>query len=640
MKTTEKPIDITDIKNESADKFEQSPEKLALALRIQTLFKGAYEAKDQMNLMETWAKCDDYVHSIQNEPQTEEDPGMVTNIIKSAIDGQLSDIMDKPFNTSALGREPGDHMFAEDVQNAMDFVLDKNLFKTKLNLSEHDRLELGTSVIKTFTDKEALNKRGLPTFEVVSPANFFPDPKWSASYLLQDCEFIIHAVPKPLSWIRRNFKDGKHVKRSVTWIYDPTLDIDTTKTDEVSVATSQKALLIECYMKDENGDIFCVHVANNIILEDSREKGIVGTKLQRRNLFPFEVIICYPLRGTGWGMGDVEYLMPTQDLINDLDDQIIMSSRLMGNPQMAVILSRAGKGFDARKWTNAPGLRVPFREPGAFEVIPGIPVSRDVVDRREKAFQEADIVSGRSDVNRGETPGAVTAASAIRALQEAGQKTVVHKAEMMKQGWSNVLHLLYDEMITNWDEGMWIRINGDKPDFTFFDPTQLKQAPVMIPNMSPNEGEDSLKQLMGDPQPMMGPDNQPMMHPPQPMLDDQGIPQLDETGPMYHPPQPMMAPPQPMTREAEFDLKLNLGNGLPTDKAFIYQSILELAKLSINGQPVISWQEIRNYLRSEVGLPLDSDDAVMEQSMLQNAPPMDPNLPMIKGVPKIEPVAS
>lgn len=640
MPTLEKLTNITDIKNESTDKFQQSPEKLALAMTIQQLFKGAYEAKDQMDLMDKWATFDDYVHSIQNEPNSEEQPGMVTNIIKSAIDGQLSDIMDKPFNTSALGREPGDHMFAEDVQNAMDFVLDKNLFKTKLNLSEHDRLELGTSVIKVMTDMEALNKRGLPTIEVVSPANFFPDPKWSASYLLQDCEFIIHAVPKPLSWIRRNFKDGMHVKRSVTWIYDPTLDIDTTKTDEVTVQTSQKALLIECYMKDENGDIFCVHVANDIILEDSRENDIIGTKLQRRNLFPFEVIICYPLRGTGWGMGDVEYLMPTQDLINDLDDQIIMASRLMGNPQMAVILSRAGKGFDMRKWTNAPGLRVPFRETGAFEPIPGIPVSRDVVERREKAFQEADIVSGRSDVNRGETPGSVTAASAIRALQEAGQKTVVHKAEMMKQGWSNVLHLLYDEMITHWDEGMWIRINGDKPDFTFFDPSQLKQAPIMVPNISAGDGEDSLKQLMGDPQPIMDADNQPMMHPQIPMTDGQGMQMTDETGPMFHPQQPMMAPPQPMTREAEFDLKLNLGNGLPTDKAFIYQSIVELAALNIGGQPVISWQEIRSYLRTEVGLPLEPDDAVLQQSMLQNAPPMDPSVPMIKGVPSNEPVAS
>ncbi|GAB7057353.1 hypothetical protein JCM16163A_41020 [Paenibacillus sp. YK5] len=569
-----KPIDEIQAADKPVQIPEQSDEKKALAAHVQDLFRGAYNAKMQMDLMNIWAKCDDYVHSIQNEPETEDQPGSVTNIIKPIIDSEISDIIDKPFSVDALGREPGDQMYADDVCHALEFVLDRNQFKNKLTIAEHDRLELGTSIIKVFTDHEALQGRGLPTFEVVSPANFFPDPKWTAAHLIQDCEFIIHAVPRPLSYIRRMFPEwGKYVKRQVSWPYDPTLDLDTMRTDEVQVITSQKALLIECYMKDENGDIFCVHVANNLVLEDSREKGIKGTKLQRRNQFPFEVIICYPRRGTGWGMGDVEYLFPTQDLINDMDDQIRMSARLMGNPQMAISLTAAGKGFDARKWTNKPGLRIPFRDINAFTPIPPIPVSPDVPRRREKAFEEANIISGRPDVNRGNTPGqGVTAASAIIALQQAGQKTVVHKMEMLKQGWTRILELLYDEMVTNWDEGMWIRINGDTPDFKFLDPSKLKNVPIMVPNMSPLEGEDTIKEL------------------------------LDESM-------------QPMTREAEFDLRLSLGNGLPTDKAFVYQTLLDLAKLTVEGKPVISWQEIRNYLRTQVGLPLESDDQFNQMMM-------------------------
>ncbi len=394
-----KPIDEIQAADKPVQIPEQSDEKKALAAHVQDLFRGAYNAKMQMDLMNIWAKCDDYVHSIQNEPETEDQPGSVTNIIKPIIDSEISDIIDKPFSVDALGREPGDQMYADDVCHALEFVLDRNQFKNKLTIAEHDRLELGTSIIKVFTDHEALQGRGLPTFEVVSPANFFPDPKWTAAHLIQDCEFIIHAVPRPLSYIRRMFPEwGKYVKRQVSWPYDPTLDLDTMRTDEVQVITSQKALLIECYMKDENGDIFCVHVANNLVLEDSREKGIKGTKLQRRNQFPFEVIICYPRRGTGWGMGDVEYLFPTQDLINDMDDQIRMSARLMGNPQMAISLTAAGKGFDARKWTNKPGLRIPFRDINAFTPIPPIPVSPDVPRRREKAFEEANIISGRPEL--------------------------------------------------------------------------------------------------------------------------------------------------------------------------------------------------------------------------------------------------
>lgn len=570
---------------------EQTDAQKSLAAHIQELFRGAFNAKNQMDLPEIWAQCDDYMHNIQNEPETEEDPGSVTNIIKPIIDSQISDIIDKPYSTDALGREPGDQMFAEDVEHGLQFVLDKNYFKEKLTDSEHDRLELGTTIVKVYTDHEALQKRGLPTFEIISPANFFPDPKWTKYNLLQDCEFIIHAVPRPLSWIRRNFPQwGKYVKRQISWVYDPTLDLDTTRTDEVTVVTSQKALVIECYMRDENGDIYCVHVANDIVLEDSRDKKIIGTKLQRRNLFPFVAIVCYPRRGTGWGMGDVEYLFPTQDLINDMDDQIRMAARLMGNPQMAISLTAAGKGFDARKWTNKPGLRVPFRDVNAFKPIPAMEVSNSIPARREKAFEEANIISGRPDVNRGQTPGqGVTAASAIIALQQAGQKTVVHKQEMLKQGWTKVLEFLYDEMRVNWDDGMWIRINGEKPDFKFIDPSKLGQVPIMVPNLEANadNGMDTVKTL------------------------------LDESG-------------AAMTRDAEFDLQLNLGNGLPTDKAFVYQTLLDLAKLAINGQPVISWQELRDYLRNQVGIPLQSDSNLQQPTQppgMPGQPPMAPGMP-------------
>lgn len=613
MKKDDNPQDIMDEKHIDGDAPIQSEAEEKLARRVQELFRGAYESKDQMDLMSRWALYDDYKHNIQNEPQNPEHPGSVTNIIHPTIEGQISDLTDKPFSTVAEGREPGDHLYAEDVQRAMDFVLERNQFPVKLDLSEHDRLELGTTAIKVYFNPDELGGKGLPSFEIISPANFFPDPKWTATHLLQECEFIIHAVPRPLSWIRKKFPErGKYIQRETTCPYDPTLDIPTTRTDEVQVATSMKALLIECYMRDDNGEVYCVHVANHIILEDSREV-LKGKKLQRRDQFPFVAIPCYTQRGTGWGQGDVELLIPTQDLINDLDDQIRMNARLMGNPQI-VVGQGAGKGFDIRKWTNKPGLRIPMRDQNSYSVVQGQNVSSDIPNRREKAFEEANIISGRPEVNRGEAPGQVTAASAIMALQQAGQKTVLHKAKMWKQGWSKVLELLYDEMIENWEEPIWVRINGDSPDYEFIDPKSLRNAPVMVPNITPMEGEDPIKQLMSDPEPVMM-DGQPM---------------VDEFD------QPIMRP-KPMTRDAEFDLTLNIGDGLPSDKVFMYQTFIELSNKIIEGRPVISWQEFRTFMRDNIGIPLQNDEQIQEQLMqsqmammgAQGMPPGQPQAPPI-----------
>lgn len=597
--------DIMDEKNVDPDIPEQSDEQHRLACRVQELFRGAYEAKDQMDLMNKWATFDDYKHGIQNEPQSPDHPGSKTNIIHPIIESQISDLTDKPFSVTAEGHEPGDDMYSDEVQHALDFILDRNQFQAKLDLSEHDRLELGTTIIKVYMDTDALGGKGLPTFEIISPANFFPDPKWSATHLLQECEFAAHAVPRSLSWIRRKFpKWGKYVVRETTCPYDPDLDTPNFKTDEVQPSTSQKALVIEAYMKDANGELYCVHVANNLVLEDSREK---QRKIQRRNQFPFVAIPCYTQRGTGWGQGDVELLIPTQDLINDLDDQIRMNARLMGNPQI-VVGQNAGKGFDMRKWTNKAGLRVPMRDHTAFKVVEGTNVSSDVPVRREKAFEEANIISGRPDVSRGEAPGSITAATAIMALQQAGQKTALHKAKQWKQGWSRVLELLYDEMIDNWDDPMWMRTGGERPDYKFIDPSALRNVPVMAPNLNPGQDEEAIKPLM---------DTQPMMNGEEPMLDEYGQPQMQSV---------------PMTKEAEFDLKLTIGDGFPSDKVFQYQTMIENAKLVLEGRQVISWQEYRRFLKENLGLHLGDDNAIQ--------PPMTPGMAPPGMPPGMSPMAA
>ena len=590
------PVDIIDQSEREMEDAPQSAEERQLAIRVQELFRMAWDAKQQLNLVQIWRKCDDYKHNRQNPKQAEEHPGSVTNVIHRIVESQIADLIDKPYSTSAKGWEPSDDMFSEQAQNVMDYVLYRNKFKEKVNLGEHDRLELGDSIYKVYFDPDPLNGRGLPTFEPISPANWFPDPKVTAPYLLQTGEFVIHATSRSLSWLRSKFKRGKYVTRQVNVPYDPDDNWTDAETDEVHTETSQKALLIECYMRDEDGELYCLHVANDILLEDSRKS---NKPVQRRNLYPFVHINCYPRRGTIWGMGDVELLIPTQDLINELDDQIRINSRLMGNPQIVVGMG-AGKGFDFRKWTSKPGLRIPMRDQNSFSVVPAVPISSDVPIRREKAFQEADLIAGTPDVNRGEKPGAVTAAAAIMALQQAGQKTVVHKNEMFKAGWQEILELLFDEVMDNWDSEMWIRIDGEKPDWKFVNPADFKSIPQMVPNAlfgaEGFEDEEPIKQLTDD----------------------------DGNG---------------MTRDAQYDFQINLGNGFPNDRAFMLQMMTDFANLVFPEGPAITRSEMRRYMRDQVGMDLDEDQEqpLQPPAMQPNvAPPLPPGMP-IQDAPPVAP---
>ena len=51
----------------------------------------------------------------------------------------------------------------------------------------------------------------------------------------------------------------------------------------------------------------------------------------------------------------------------------------------------------------------------------------------------------------------------------------------------------------------------------------------------------------------------------------------------------------------------------------MYQTVVELSKAIIDGRSVITWKEFREYLRGEVGLPLD-DDVNIQQPQLPGIP--------------------
>jgi len=590
----DKPIDVIDSKIRNPESIIQTKEEKALAARVQELFTASYNAKEQLGKSEIWKKCDDYKHNRQNPPTSEIDPGSVTNIIHPIIEAMIADLVDKPSSVEAKGWEPSDHMLSEQSKHMLEFVLDRNRFKIKLNQSEHDRLELGTTIMKVYFDHDTLGGRGLPIFEPISPANYFPDPKVQTAHLLQECEFMIHAVPRPLSWFRKQWPDkGKYVVREVSVPYNPEIFEDQ-GADETEVTTSEKALLLECYMKDKDGSMYCLHVANHILLEDSREV-LKGKKVNRRDVYPFVVIPCYIQRGQIWGQSDIEMLIPVQDVINDMDDNIRITARLMGNPQIVVGMG-AGRSFDYRKWTNMPGLRIPMRDINAWRVVEPQSVSSDIINRREKGFMEANVISGRTDISFEQSYGAVRAASAIMAIKQEGQKGVTHKAEMFKTGWRDVLELIMDEIITNWDTEMWVRVGGEKPDFRFYDPSKLSNVPQMIPDQRQ-------------------------------MLDESGIPIPGEYEHFIKPLEDDDG--NQMTREVQLDLSLSMGNGLPSDKAFMYQTVAELSKAIIDGRSVITWKEFREYLRTEVGLPLE-DDMNASQPQLPGMPGM-PGQPMMPG---------
>jgi hypothetical protein len=523
---------------------------------VQDQYMASFVEKDRLGLHELWAKCEDYWGGKQNPPKKVGDkvsPASVTNVIMPNVESMVADLVMEPLEITLTGWTTSERAVAPRGELAMQWVWEKNKMTMKRDRFERQRSKFGTGIWKVYFDGQAHGMIGMPVVEPVNPANFFPDPKVRSYDQLHMADYIIHAVPRARKYLGRVYGEkALQLETPAASPYNPEIFGDSSAFDKIS---NDKVLVLERWTVEKGGRLRKVVVADNVVLYDSDEDGDENQKKKgfyALNRYPFVVVPCYQREGMLWGIGDVEYLMPTQDLINDLDDQIRMNARLMGNIQKVIAIA---SGINPQQWTNEPGLNIPARDINGFKIVqpPNMPMY--VLNRRGEALNsETQLITGRTDAVEGRRPGSVRAASAIVALQEAGLRRVNHKKMMAQQGLSEVFSIVLDFITEYWDTEVEIGeevMNADGGE---------SSKPVMF----------SGKELRDIP-----------------ILTGQGIPLLDDkTG-------------QPMTQRASFDVTVNIGAGFISSKSYIYQATLELAQAGL-----ITKEEGRAVLKQILSWPI------------------------------------
>jgi len=531
-------------------------------------YEAAYDYKEELGLHDDWVDFDDYTFGRVNEPSSEEDPGSETNIILPVVESLVADTVDQPLETLLIGEEPSDHAFSMHIQQIIRWILDKNQLPFKLDKGEHHRTKFGIGVPKVYYSPDALRGRGLPVIDFISPVSFMPDPKVTSIENFQEGDFAAHAMYKSIGWVKRHPIYGSRAKALRPYEYFSPRDMrifeDETTEGGYEEISRNKCLFVEMWSKDiwEGKCYLRLRVtANNILLYDSKEdmKTRGSLNFYRHGRYPMVPIPCYAREGVLWGVGDVELLIPTQDLINDLDDQIRRNARLMGNIQKVIGIA---SGINPKKWTNKAGLNIVARDHEAWKMVQPPSMPAYIENRRNMAINfESQLISGRTDATEGRKMGSLRAAAAVLALQEAGNKRVNHKRFLLQAGLKEVVELLIDYVKEYFTEERAYRIVGSKnEDYIWFRGSQLQSIPRLIP--SPTVNQETGEEEFGL-SPLVGSDGNPMM------------------------------------KEAMFDIKVSIGAGLPNNMAFLYQSVTELHQMGL-----ITTEEARMFLKERLNFPV------------------------------------
>lgn len=529
-----------------------NPAEQELAGDILDEWNAAIFTRQDMGIDEEWENADNAWSGDIGDPVDDDDPCSNTNVIQPNIESMISDLVDENAEINVTGYTKADSMFVNKAKAMLKWTWDNNDMILKQDDFERNKLNLGTGLWKVSYDPD-FGINGLVIMEPEPIESIAVDPKITDYKKLQQADYIIQVSVRSLHYLRKRFgRRGRAVlpQSNLSFAVQGLNQEDAEGAAEVA---RNKAALFERFTKEEDGTLRLVYMANDVILFDSAhaEKYDMSFKISgsfyEHGMYPYVVVPDYKRKGTIYGYGDTRFLIPIQTMINELDDQIRYNAKLMGNIQVVVGLA---SGININSWTPTAGLRIPARDPGAFKVVQPPTMPGYIMERRNQGFKEAEIVSGRPDVVEGRSTGGADAAAAVMALQEAGNRRIKHKKKISNAAYKMLLKLVYAFCLEFYTEEQEYMTKDDKgiQHYQYFNAQDLNNIPQMEPNVDETTG--------------------------------------------YH----TGWKEKSITKRAEFNLSLSMGQGLPNNKAFIYQSLIELKHADL-----ITREEARTILKDTLG---------------------------------------
>lgn len=566
-----------------------SEEQIRAADTYLRWYRKSYEDKESRNLISKWEEMEKYWEGDLDEPLDENDPCSNTNITNSNVEGKVALLCDQNIAVQVDPIEPSDRPFCSRVNTIAEFIKEKNKMYRKIDVHERRREKMGTGIFRVLWDSEELDSTGLPMIEPVNPAYIFVDPSITDVYKIQKAKYIIEITNKSIYSARMEY--GNEVADAIVPGLNPISGdyIETNNEDE------EQYLHIFVWTRyKENGEIKLKLVEMTgcgLILRDTR-KEIEELKNDKEESGKIEVYpnSKYPYfftpdmyrEGTIWGKGSAELVLPISDQIDEIDNQILMNARLTGNPMRLVENS---SGIDADKITNEPGLVVPTNNINGtkWEQPPQIP--QYIMNKRTELMNiDRNIVSRFNDQQIGTKQKGVDTATESLALQSAGNSMIEHKKGLLQETLSELFEYAIELALINWDTTMMFRIVGTngQDSFEAFNPSLLNNIPLLIE--STTKYRDKYKKEW------------------QERNKDKDIKELNPEEYEY-----MQV--EGETRKVKYDLRVTVGAGLPNNKAFRYNIMMDSYKAKITTR-----KETRKYLIDVLGLNIpEVPDSIQEQ---------------------------
>ena len=353
----------------------------------------------------------------------------VSGWLHNVIVSKHADAMKAYPEPNILPREAGDKGEARMLSAIIPCILEQNHFEQTYSSCAWQKLKTGTGLYKVVWDKSKLNGLGDISVEQVNLLNVYWEPGITD---IQRSRYFFHTELWDKDVLEERYPQlqGKLKGQSfysTKFLYDD------------AVRTENKHTVIEVYyhkyIQGKNTLQYCRYVGDQVIYATENDtqptQDMMGNVkppmaiagLYDHGKFPYFFDTLYPIEGSPCGYGYVDLCRNPQTEIDLLKTAMVKNAMVGAVPRY---FSRVDGNINEEEFldTTKPVVHVNGNvDEASIRKIEHSSLDGMYVNLLDRSIDELRETSGNTEAATGSTPGSVTAASGIAALQEAAGKT-------------------------------------------------------------------------------------------------------------------------------------------------------------------------------------------------------------------------
>ncbi len=368
-----------------------------------------------------WQKINKYYQGFQwpeNTPAWKPTP--ISNFVYATVEQRHANLIANRFAPSLFPREPGDEEAVRAYQMVVDSKWDELSLDKLVNTAIKHALLYGTYIAKVYWDNSleggSLKPVTLPDgsqvpgtlwkgdirVEGVSCYSFFPQPGVNRIEDMRKCAI---AVRVPLEWIKAN----KVFNQSAVAKVKPDTDFAGVN-QSYTTAENNLVTFVEFWVRNADDTVDVFYYADEQLLY--KIEAVTTGELPFAVLYDHEIDNCF------WGFGEPRQIIPNQEAMNKLTQLVIQNAMLIVNKPILLSIASGADPKVVAQNIGKPGAVFPVNDVSAIEFgkTEELPIS--VFKTIEMLKEDIRETMGMHQAYIGQTPGSVTAASGILALQE------------------------------------------------------------------------------------------------------------------------------------------------------------------------------------------------------------------------------